>query len=85
MSGTRILASVRCQAAAAGTSGRPPQVSPRPHRLPDLQRLIFIWVERISVRRDLERKLKHAPHLIDDMGLTRHQAEAEIVKPFWKP
>jgi uncharacterized protein YjiS (DUF1127 family) len=24
------------------------------------------------------------PHLIDDIGLTRHQVEAEIVKRFWQ-
>ena len=27
---------------------------------------------------------KDNPHLIDDIGLTRRQVEAEIAKPFWQ-
>jgi hypothetical protein len=27
---------------------------------------------------------KANPHLIDDIGLTRRQVEAEIAKPFWQ-
>jgi uncharacterized protein YjiS (DUF1127 family) len=34
---------------------------------------------------DLKRMLRDNPHLIDDIGLTRQQVEAEIAKlPFWQ-
>ena len=43
------------------------------------------WRERISVRWELEQMSKDNPHLIDDIGLTRRQVEAEVAKPFWQP
>ena len=60
--------------------------APRPHySLATLRSIIATWRARIRFRRQLAQKLKSAPHLIDDMGLTRRQVEAEIAKPFWQP
>ena len=42
------------------------------------------WEERKRFRLKLEDTLKTAPHLIEDIGLTRKQAETEIAKPFWR-
>ncbi|WP_318013601.1 MULTISPECIES: DUF1127 domain-containing protein [unclassified Mesorhizobium] len=42
------------------------------------------WRERIRFRWELERMSKDNPHLIDDIGLTRRQVEAELAKPFWQ-
>ncbi|MGO4840322.1 DUF1127 domain-containing protein, partial [Rhizobiaceae sp. 2RAB30] len=46
--------------------------------------IIAIWEERKRFRLDLEGMAKTSPHLIDDIGLTRQQAAAEIAKPFWR-
>ena len=40
--------------------------------------------ERIRFRWELEQMSEANPHLIDDIGLTRRQVEAEIAKPFWQ-
>ncbi|WP_318012712.1 MULTISPECIES: DUF1127 domain-containing protein [unclassified Mesorhizobium] len=42
------------------------------------------WRERIRFRWELERMTKDNPHLIDDIGLTKRQVEAELAKPFWQ-
>ena len=42
------------------------------------------WRERIRFRWELEQMSKANPHLIDDIGLTKRQAEAEIAKRFWQ-
>ena len=47
--------------------------------------LLAIWEERIRVRWELEQMSKDGSHLINDIGLTRGQVEAEIAKPFWQP
>lgn len=49
-----------------------------------LRSMMAAWDERKRFRRELERMSKANPHLIDDIGLTRRQAEAEIAKPFWQ-
>ncbi len=49
-----------------------------------LRSMIATWEERIRFRRDLEQRSKDNPHLIDDIGLTSRQVEAEIAKPFWQ-
>jgi uncharacterized protein YjiS (DUF1127 family) len=46
--------------------------------------LVAAWRERIRLRRALARMAKANPYLIDDIGLTRREAEAEIAKPFWE-
>lgn len=50
-----------------------------------LRRTLATWCRRMRLRRELARKLKGDPHLIDDIGLTRRQVEDEIAKPFWRP
>ena len=42
------------------------------------------WRERIRYRWDLAQLAKDNPYLIDDIGLTERQVEAEIAKPFWQ-
>jgi len=49
-----------------------------------LRSLVATWRERIRLRRALARMAKANPYLIDDIGLTRREAEAEIAKPFWE-
>lgn len=41
------------------------------------------WSERRSQRLSL-RELIQAPHLLNDIGLTRAQALREAAKPFWR-
>ncbi len=46
--------------------------------------LIKTWDDRAYYRGQLARLASHTPELIDDIGLTRKQIEAEIAKPFWR-
>jgi uncharacterized protein YjiS (DUF1127 family) len=62
----------------------PVDVSRRRYGLATLRKTIAIWEERKRVRCQLEQMSKDNPHLIDDIGLTRRQVEAEIAKPFWQ-
>jgi len=41
------------------------------------------WRERQCYRRDLARLSREAPHMIDDIGLTKDEVESELAKPFW--
>jgi uncharacterized protein YjiS (DUF1127 family) len=59
----------------------PAAVSRRPN---GPRSLLAIWEDRIRFRRDLEQLSRESPHLIDDIGLTRPQVEAEIAKRFWQ-
>jgi uncharacterized protein YjiS (DUF1127 family) len=49
-----------------------------------LQNLVASWRWRMRYRRELLQKARHDPHLLEDIGLTRRQVEAEIAKPFWR-
>ncbi|MBX3573217.1 MAG: DUF1127 domain-containing protein [Mesorhizobium sp.] len=49
-----------------------------------LRRQVDAWEERKRFRLRLRDMLVTAPHLIDDVGLSNEQAEAEIMKPFWR-
>ncbi len=51
----------------------------------DAQAAIRACLERHRYRRELRRLLRVAPHMIDDIGLTRPQALHEVEKPFWRP
>jgi uncharacterized protein YjiS (DUF1127 family) len=43
------------------------------------------WCARCSARsRQREALLTLDDHLLDDIGVTRRQANAEAAKPFWK-
>jgi uncharacterized protein YjiS (DUF1127 family) len=83
-----ILASAPRQAARPGTPMGLAEVSRR--HLTTLRSIIATWRdrtwrERIRFRWELEQMSKANPHLIDDIGLTKRQAEEEIAKPFWQP
>jgi uncharacterized protein YjiS (DUF1127 family) len=84
MNDTPTLASAPRQAAWPGKPAGSAEVSRRHDSLATLRRIIATWRERIRVRRKLEQMSKANPHLIDDIGLTRRQVEAEIAKPFWR-
>jgi uncharacterized protein YjiS (DUF1127 family) len=56
----------------------------RRYGLATLRNVMAIWDKRKRFRRDLALMSRDDPHLIDDIGLTRRQAEAEIAKPFWR-
>ena len=83
MSDSTILASSPDQAVRPGTSVKPAEVSHRRYSLAALRSVIATWRERMRFRRELEQMARDNPHLIDDIGLTKQQAEAEIAKPFW--
>jgi uncharacterized protein YjiS (DUF1127 family) len=75
-------------ASAPHQAGRPPvepaEILRRQHSLATLRSIIAAWDERKRFRWELEQMAKDNPHLIDDIGLTRRQLEAEIAKPFWR-
>jgi uncharacterized protein YjiS (DUF1127 family) len=60
------------------------EMSRRRSGLATLRGIIAVWHERARFRWELEQMLRDNPHLIDDTGLTKRQAEAEIAKPFWQ-
>lgn len=84
MNATPTLASVRHQAAQPGTPVGRAGVSRRHYSLAILRSMLATWRWRMRYRWELEQKLQDDPHLIDDIGQTRRQAEAEIAKPFWR-
>ncbi|QPC93132.1 DUF1127 domain-containing protein [Mesorhizobium sp. INR15] len=67
-----------------GTSAEPTDVSRRNYSLTTLRSIIAAWEARKRFRWELDRMSRDNPHLIDDIGLTARQVEAEIVKPFWQ-
>ncbi len=85
MNDAPALASDPGQAAQRpGTPVGPAEASRRHHRLATLRSIVATWRWRIRFRRKLAQMSKSSPHLIDDIGLTRRQVEAEIAKPFWQ-
>jgi uncharacterized protein YjiS (DUF1127 family) len=46
---------------------------------------IDAWLLRIHFRTHLKRLLLLDAGLIEDIGLTRQEAEREAAKPFWRP
>jgi uncharacterized protein YjiS (DUF1127 family) len=63
---------------------RPVEAARLLYRLATLRGIMITWGERKRLRCELEQMLKADPHLINDIGLTRRQVEAEIAKPFWQ-
>ncbi|HEV7310662.1 hypothetical protein [Ensifer sp.] len=47
-------------------------------------RLFAIWDDRLRFREQLLRIARQNPELLDDVGLTRAQIDAETSKPFWQ-
>ena len=78
------LASAPPRAARPATPAGPAEMSRRHYSLATLRGMMATWDERKRFRWELEQKSKDNPHLIDDIGLTRRQVEAEITKPFWQ-
>lgn len=62
----------------------PTAPSRRPAGLAVLLDLIATWRQRTRIRKAFEQISKANPHLIDDIGLTKRQVEAEIAKRFWQ-
>ena len=60
------------------------EVFRRHYSLAALRGVVATWEERVRLRWDLKQKSEDSPYLIDDIGMTRRQVEAEIVKPFWR-
>ena len=54
------------------------------YSLGGLLSIITVWEERKRFRWELEEMAKTAPHLIEDIGLTKGDVEAEIAKRFWQ-
>jgi uncharacterized protein YjiS (DUF1127 family) len=50
-----------------------------------LRDLVARWRQRTYFRKELMRLAQDGPHMIDDIGLTMREVEAEIEKPFWQP
>ncbi len=59
-------------------------MSRRHYSLATLRSIIATWRWRMRYRWELEQRSQANPHLIDDIGLTKRQVEAEIAKPFWQ-
>ena len=68
--------------ASAAWRGKPAASSRR--HLMSPRSMIAAWRERIRFRWDLKQMAEANPHLIDDIGLTRRQVDAEIAKRFWQ-
>lgn len=64
--------------------GWPAETSRRRCGLAAMLGILACWEERSRLRWELERMSRDNPHLIDDIGLTARQVEAEIAKPFWR-
>jgi uncharacterized protein YjiS (DUF1127 family) len=47
--------------------------------------VLALWRQRSRYRRDLRRRMRSRPHLIEDIGLLPRDAEREADKPFWRP
>ena len=62
----------------------PGRLTTAPGPFSNLAGLLGTWEERKRFRLKLEDMLRTAPHLIEDVGMTRQQVNAEIAKPFWR-
>ena len=84
MNNTPTFASAPHQAARPGTPVGLAEVSRLHYSLATLRSIMAAWEERKRVRWELEQMSRDNPHLIQDIGLTRRQVEAEIARPFWQ-
>jgi uncharacterized protein YjiS (DUF1127 family) len=55
-----------------------------PPKLAEIRTVLQAWRSRHRYRRELERLRSSAPHLIEDIGLSREHAAREVAKPFWR-
>jgi uncharacterized protein YjiS (DUF1127 family) len=84
MNDTPTLAPALHQAARPTTPVAPAEMSRRRYSLAALRNIIATWSEQVRFRRKLAQLAKDNPYLIDDIGLTKWQVEAEIAKRFWQ-
>jgi uncharacterized protein YjiS (DUF1127 family) len=56
---------------------------PAPVQFPAFQ-TVALWRGRLRRREALASLARLGPHILDDVGLTVEQVEAELKKPFWK-
>jgi uncharacterized protein YjiS (DUF1127 family) len=54
-------------------------------RVVEIRAVLDAWRLRYRYRRELERLMRSAPHLVEDIGLSRQHADREVAKPFWRP
>jgi uncharacterized protein YjiS (DUF1127 family) len=52
--------------------------------LAEIAAVLGAWRRCHRYRHELERLMKSGPHLIEDIGLSRKNAEREAAKPFWR-
>ena len=73
-------------APCASLAARPAEIKgSRRYSLAALRNLIAERRKQAHFRFELKRIVTDNPHLIDDIGLTREEVEAEIAKlPFWQ-
>lgn len=83
MTVTIPLVSVHQQTVRRGSPAKPKPAS-RYLSLARISTLIATWRARRRFRWDLEQIARDNQHLIDDIGLSRWQIEAEIAKRFWE-
>ncbi|ESY89814.1 MULTISPECIES: hypothetical protein [unclassified Mesorhizobium] len=65
-------------------SERQPTAAGRTQNRSGLKSLVKEWSDRAYFRHQLACMATNSPELIDDIGLTLKQVEAEIAKPFWR-
>jgi uncharacterized protein YjiS (DUF1127 family) len=85
MNDTCTLASASHHAARRAAPMGTADVSRRHDSPATLRSIIATWRWRIRYRWELAQMSRDNSHLIDDIGLTRRQVEAEIAKRFWQP
>jgi uncharacterized protein YjiS (DUF1127 family) len=68
----------------AATSAQVPGFGWLPPKLAGIRAVLRAWRLRHRYRRELERLRNSAPHLIEDIGLSREHAAREVTKPFWR-
>jgi uncharacterized protein YjiS (DUF1127 family) len=78
------LASTSDLAVWIATRGERAKAPGHRYTLGSLLGIITTWEERKRFRWGLEEMAKAAPHLIEDIGLTKGEVEAEIAKRFWQ-
>jgi uncharacterized protein YjiS (DUF1127 family) len=50
----------------------------------EVRAVLRVWRHRARYRRELVRLRRSGPHLIEDIGLLKDEADREAAKPFWR-
>jgi uncharacterized protein YjiS (DUF1127 family) len=51
------------------------------HAIRRMPHIVWLWIIRVESRRAVAML---SDHLLRDIGLTRHDVERELMKPFWR-